>query len=77
MSLKRYDKLRSNLHFVDNRVMEKIPQSFQNSKIQPVIYIAREHCLKFRPEECYSFDEQTIPVKTKYSATRLYNPRNQ
>ena len=73
MPLKRYEKLRSNLHFVDNSVMEENVSKL--SKIQPVIDIVREQCLKVIPEESHSVDEQIIPAKTKYSGIRQYNPK--
>ena len=73
MPLKRYEKLRSNLHFVDNSVMEENVSKL--SKIQPVIDIVREQCLKVIPEESHSVDEQIIPAKTKYSGIHQYNPK--
>lgn len=73
MPLKRYEKLRSNLHFVDNSVLEQ--NASKLSKIQPVIDIVREQCLKVIPEERHSIDEQIIPAKTKYSGIRQYNPK--
>ena len=45
------------------------------SKIQPVIDIVREQCLKVIPEESHSVDEQIVPAKTKYSGIRQYNPK--
>ena len=73
MPLKRYEKLRSNLHFVDNSVMDG--NASKLAKIQPVIDIFREQCLKIKPEESHSVDEQIIPAKTKYSGIRQYNPK--
>ena len=73
MPLKRYEKLRSNLHFVDNSVLEQ--NASKLSKIQPVIDIVREQCLKVIPEESHCIDEQIIPAKTKYSGIRQYNPK--
>ncbi len=67
-------KLRANLHFVDNSVMEE--NASKLAKIQPVIDIFREQCLKVNPEECQSVDEQIIPAKTKFSGIRQYNPQN-
>ena len=55
MPLKRYEKLRSNLHFVDNSVMEENVSKL--SKIPPVIDIVREQCLMVIPEESHSVDE--------------------
>ncbi len=73
MPLKRYKKLRANLHFVDNCVMEE--NASKLAKIQPVIDIFREQCLKFNPEEYHSVDEQIISAKTKFSGIRQYNPK--
>ena len=73
MPLKRYEKLRSNLHFVDNSVLEQ--NASKLSKIQPVLDIVREQCLKVIPEESHCIDEQIIPAKTKYSGIRQYNPK--
>ena len=35
----------------------------------------RERCLTIEPEENHSVDEQIIPLKTKYSKVRQYNPK--
>ncbi len=51
MPLKRYEKLRSNLHFVDNSVMEG--NASKLAKIQPVIDIFHKQCLKIKPEESH------------------------
>ena len=73
MPLKRFEKLRSNLHFVDNnRLEENVPKL---AKIQPVIDIVREQCLKVSPEESHSIDEQIIPAKTKSSGICQFNPK--
>jgi hypothetical protein len=45
------------------------------AKIQPVIDIFHEQCVKIKPEESHSVDEQIIPAKTKYSEIRQYNPQ--
>lgn len=71
MPLKQFEKLRSNLHFVDNnRLEENAPKL---AKIQPIIDIVREQCLKVSPEESHSIDEQIIPAKTKFSGIRQFN----
>ena len=69
MPLKRYQKLRQYLHFVDNityndRVHDKL------FKIKPVLESVREQCVKIQPEQSHSVDEQIIPAKTKYSEIR-------
>jgi hypothetical protein len=73
MPLKRYEKLRSHLHFVDNSGMEG--NSSKLAETQPVIDIVREQCLKVSPEESHSVDEQIIPAKTKFSGIRQCNPK--
>ena len=73
MPLKRYEKLRSNLHFVDNHTMQE--NASKLAKIQPVIDIFRDQCLMVNPEESHSVDEQIIPAKTKFSGIRQYNPK--
>ncbi|CAB4043729.1 Hypothetical predicted protein, partial [Paramuricea clavata] len=73
MPLKRYEKIRSNLHFVDNSLIGG--NSSKLAKIQPVIDIFREQCVKIKPEESHFVDEQIIPAKTKYSGIRQYNPK--
>lgn len=45
------------------------------AKIQPVIDIFCEQCVKIKPEESPSVDEQIIPAKTKYSGIHQYNPQ--
>uniref|UniRef100_F6X7P9 PiggyBac transposable element-derived protein domain-containing protein n=1 Tax=Ciona intestinalis TaxID=7719 RepID=F6X7P9_CIOIN len=71
ISLKRYQKLRRFLHFVDNSTQ------FPNKlfKIQPVLDAVRNECIKIQPEQSHSVDEQIIPAKTKYSKFRQYNPK--
>jgi hypothetical protein len=73
MPFKRHEKLLSHLHFVDNNDMEE--NASKLAKIQPVIDIVREQCLKVSPEESHSIDEQIIPAKTKFSGIRQYNPK--
>ena len=74
MPLKRYVKLRSSLHFVDNNPHQPGVSSKLFS-IQPVIDHVREQFRKVSPEECHSVDEQIIPAKTRYSGIRQYNPK--
>lgn len=44
-------------------------------KISPVLDHVRGNCLLVEPEQGQSIDEQIIPVKTKYSGIRQYNPK--
>ena len=74
MPIKRYEKLRSFVHFVDNATYDqKVTDKL--FKIRPVIENVRQQCLKIIPEESHSIDEQIIPAKTKYSGIRQYNPK--
>lgn len=72
--LKRFDKVRRFIHFVDNSNYEEsnLDKLF---KIRPVIEKMREQCLRVLPEEIHSIDEQIIPAKTTYSGIRQYNPK--
>ncbi|CAB3993351.1 Hypothetical predicted protein [Paramuricea clavata] len=45
------------------------------AKVQPVIDIVREQCLKVSPEESHSVDKQIIPATTKFSGIWQYNPK--
>ena len=74
MSLKRYEKLRRFLHFVDNSNFDQ-QTSGKLFKIQPILESVRQQCLKVPPEESHSVDEQIIPAKTRYSGIRKYNPK--
>ena len=74
MSLKRYEKLRRFLHFVDNATFDQ-QTSGKLFKILPILESVRQQCLKISPEERHSVDEQIIPAKTKYSGIRQYNPK--
>ena len=74
MSLKRYEKLRRFLHFVDNSTFDQ-QTSGKLYKIQPILESVRQQCLKVPPEESHSVDEQIIPAKTRYSGIRQYNPK--
>ena len=74
MSLKRFEKLRRVLHFVDNMTYDPATKN-KLFKISPILEKFREQCLKIPPEECHSIDEQIIPAKTKYSGIRQYNAK--
>ena len=72
MPLKRFDKLKRFIHFVDNSKYEESNHD-KLFKIRPVIERVREQCLRVLPEEMHSIDEQIIPAKTTYSGIRQYN----
>ena len=74
MSIKRFEKLRRYLHFVDNTTHDE-QASDKSFKIRPVIQAVRNECIKTEPEEYHSVDEQIIPSKTKHSKVRQYNPK--
>ena len=74
MPLKRFQKLKASIHFVDNASLDKSTKD-KLFKIRPVVELVRQQCLKIIPEECHSVDEQIIPTKTKYSGIRQYNPK--
>ena len=74
MPLKRFDKLKRFIHFVDNSKYEE-SNSDKLFKIRPVIEKVRAQCLRVLPEEMHSIDEQIIPAKTTYSGIRQYNPK--
>ena len=63
-SLKRFEKLRRFLHFVDNMTHDPAAKD-KLFKISPILQKVREQCLKIPPEEYHSVDEQIIPAKTK------------
>ena len=61
MPLKRFENLRSNLHFVDdNRLEENAPKL---AKIQPIIDIVREQCMKVSLEESQFHRRTNYPCK--------------
>ncbi len=74
MPIKRFEKLRSFIHFVDNNTYDQAV-SDRLFKIKPVIEKVRQQCLLIVPEEVHSIDEQIIPTKAKYSGIRQYNPK--
>ena len=44
-------------------------------KVKPVLEAVREYCLKTKPENFRSIDEQIVPAKIKYSGIRQCNPK--
>ncbi|XP_061717480.1 piggyBac transposable element-derived protein 3-like [Cydia pomonella] len=72
MTLKRYQLLRSCIHFVDNDDANNDPYF----KISSVVEKVRRNCLAVEEEKRFSIDEMTIPYKgTKAGKKRQYNPR--
>ena len=74
MSLKRFQKLRRFLHFVDNSTFKE-GSSDKLFKIKPIVEGLRDQCVLVKPEELHSIDEQIIPSKTKFTKIRQYNPK--
>lgn len=71
MSLKRFQQIRRNLHFVDNST----PNSDRYYKVRPLTEKIRRNCLATEEEMRYSIDEMTIPYKGKKAGNRKqYNP---
>lgn len=72
MSLKRYESIRSNMHFVNNE-----NNDYENDryfKIRPILEIVRKNCLKVDGlENKFSVDEMMIPYKgVKAGSRRQY-----
>ena len=73
MSWNQFSELRRYLHFVDNNSEhDKEDKLF---KIRPIIEAVRNQCIKIKPEEFQSVDEQIIPSKTRFTKIRQYNPK--
>lgn len=74
MPRKRFEKLRRYLHFVDNMVSDKNNPD-KLFKVRCIVEEVAANCRKVRPEQNHWVDEQIIPLKTKYSKIRQYNPK--
>ena len=74
MPLKKFDKIKRFLHFVDNASFDEMKRD-KLYKVRPVIDSVRHQCLQVLPEEVHSVDEQIIPAKTTFSGIRQYNPK--
>ena len=72
MPIKRFEKIKRYLHFSDN---DKVDKTDKLGKIQPIVNLVRNECIKVEPEEFHAIDEQIIPSKTKFSKIRQYNPK--
>lgn len=69
MTLKRYQQIRRNLHFVDN-TSEDTDRYF---KVRLLIEKVRQNCLKHEDEQTFSVDEMMIPYKgTKAGKRRQF-----
>ena len=73
---KRFIQLRKYVHVVDNTTKDKPGnKNYKLFKIRPAIETVRENNMATQPEPVHSIDEQFIPVKTKQSGIRQYNPK--
>ena len=70
---KRWEEIKSNLHFVDNTSLT--PESGRLAKILPIITKFNETARSIDPDQHCSVDENTIPYKGKKSKLRQYNPK--
>lgn len=69
MTLKRYQQIRRNLHFVDNNIQD----SDRYYKVRPFVQKVRQNCLAQENERKFSIDEMMIPYKgTKAGKRRQY-----
>ena len=72
MPRNRYQELLRYLHLVNNdtiNVQDKL------AKILRLISMVQDEFVKIEPKEYNSVEEQVIPLKTKYSSIRQYNPK--
>ena len=60
-----FQQLLQCLHFVNNNNINK---NDKLAKIKTIIEAVRNQCVKFEPKEFHSINEQTIPLKTKFSS---------
>ncbi len=56
LPLKRFDKVKRFLHFVDNETFDESVKD-KLFKIRPVIESVRQQCVQVLPEEVHSIDE--------------------
>ena len=74
MLLKRFESLKRSIHVVDNTIFDKDSDD-KLFKIRPLLEAVRNECIKVKPEEYQSVDEQIIPSKTRRTKIRQYNPK--
>lgn len=69
MTLKRYQQIRKNIHFVDNNLGD----TDRYCKVRPLIQKVRDNCLAHENEQTFSIDEMMIPYKgTKAGKRRQF-----
>lgn len=66
MTLKRYQQLRRNLHFVNNEKQN----DDRYFKIRPFLDEIRQNCLRVEHENRFSVDEMMVPYKGKRAGNR-------
>ncbi|XP_065204445.1 piggyBac transposable element-derived protein 3-like [Planococcus citri] len=72
MPLKRYELLRSVVHFVNNDDSH-LYESDRFYKVTPILQLIRNNCLKVQPETTFSIDEMMVPYKgIKAGSRRQY-----
>ena len=72
---KRWEEIKSNLHFVDNTSLT--PESGRLAKILPIITKFNETARSIDPDQHCSVDENTIPYKRKNLNYASTTPKNQ
>ena len=73
ISRQEFEKVKQNLHFVDNSSYVDNPEP--GYKFKPLIQHFSKVCQKLPKTEKMSIDEQILPTKTKKSKFRQYNPK--
>lgn len=68
MSLKRFQAIRRNIHFMDNT--EPVINTDRYFKVRNLLDIVRSNFLKIKEEGKYSIDEQMVPYKGKKAGSR-------
>ncbi|XP_047518990.1 piggyBac transposable element-derived protein 4-like [Pieris napi] len=72
MTLKKYEKIRRYLHFVDNTDTN----DDRYFKVRPILECVRNNCLQLVEEKKYSVDEMMVPYKgTRAGSRRQYLPK--
>ena len=73
ISRQEFEKVKQNLHFVDNSSYVDNPEP--GYKFKPLIQHFNKVCQKLPKTEKMSIDEQILPTKTKKSKFRQYNQK--
>jgi hypothetical protein len=72
MPLKRYEQIKSNIHFADNTLID----DDRYYKIRPILEHLRKNCIDIEEEKSYSVDEMMVPYKGKKAGSRRqYMPK--